>query len=505
MSTTGIRTRRTLAAWLKTFIALGALPLAACGDDFAAHPEDTAEAVLELRAAPVDAGCVRLTVNANGRSVYKSINFVPGGSTSILVQDLPSGPATFSAEVYPGTCETYSATPSWVADPVMTTITAGDPVSVTLTFRRPERASVSLDFPGWAPSIPIDVVAGHGGTTCAAFTDGTMRCRGFDDNGQLGAGDVSGFSYINPFVYRISTTKIASGRTHGCALLADRTMSCWGRNSSGQLGLGTVDQTLQAGPTRIANAGSPLDMAVGLNNTCVVLADRRVACWGSNTGGVLGTTLPNSASYSASQFIIAGVTDAANVSIGRDHACAVTKAGSVYCWGSNASGQLGDGTTTSRNNAVVVPGLTNVAEVAAGSSFTCARTAKGEVYCWGYGSNGVIGDGSTSNRSTPFLVWSIYDVTNIDAGGSFACAAIADGTVRCWGMNNYGQLGDGTTTNRSTPVIPPIGGVLRVSAGDTHACALTSDNQTYCWGDNASGQLGDSSTTNRSTPVWSWW
>jgi len=189
---------------------------------------------------------------------------------------------------------------------------------------------------------------------------------------------------------------------------------------------------------------------------------------------------------------------------GLEHTCALTAAGAVQCWGWNASGQLGDGSTTNKSTPQPVTGLASgVASISSGANHACALTTAGAVQCWGNNGYGQVGNGSTTNQSTPQPVTGLSSgVAAIAAGQFHTCALTTAGAVQCWGANNSGQLGDGSTTNKSTPqpVTGLASGVAFIAAGAAHTCALTLAGAVQCWGSNSSGQLGDGSTTNKSTP-----
>ncbi len=176
--------------------------------------------------------------------------------------------------------------------------------------------------------------------------------------------------------------------------------------------------------------------------------------------------------------------------------------GTVWAWGGNTSGQLGDGTTTTRLTPVRVVGLDNVKYLAAGRTHSLALKNDGTVWAWGDNTYGQLGDGTLTNRSTPVRVQGLSGVVAITTGDWHSVALMSDGTLRAWGDNGTGKLGDGTYTNRSTPVqVSGLTGVLVVSLGSNHSLAMKQDGTVWAWGNNDNGQLGDGTTVRRPTPV----
>jgi len=179
--------------------------------------------------------------------------------------------------------------------------------------------------------------------------------------------------------------------------------------------------------------------------------------------------------------------------------------GTVWSWGSNGFGQLGNGTTSSSPSAAAaVPGLSDVQDVEGGREHVVALTTSGGILVWGSNAYGQLGLGDTANRSqpTPVTVPCTGGVKSVDAGHYSTFALCNDGTVWGWGYNADGQIGDGTRTNRRSPVqVQGITDAVSIAAGRDMSYALRADGTVLAWGDNAYGELGDGTTTDRLTPV----
>lgn len=192
------------------------------------------------------------------------------------------------------------------------------------------------------------------------------------------------------------------------------------------------------------------------------------------------------------------------VDAGDAHTCAVSGDGTVWCWGLNGSGQLGDSTTGDRNQPTLVPGLTGVVQVSAGAAHTCAALDDGSAWCWGANNVGQLGDGTNGDSPVPVPVTGLANVVDLAAGGEHTCA-LSGQTLWCWGLNDKGQLGDNTVIPRNQPVpVSASSGLslaVSVTAGTKHSCAIKTDNTAWCWGDKGSGRLGDGTNTDRLEPA----
>jgi len=236
-----------------------------------------------------------------------------------------------------------------------------------------------------------------------------------------------------------------------------------------------------------------VQLAVGGSHVCQVNGDGTVRCWGNNGSGQIGdgttTTRLTPVSVPAVSSIVA-------IAAGASHTCALFPGGTAVCWGDNARGQLGDGTTATRTSPVTVLGLAGAVALAAGANHTCALLADGTGRCWGDNGGGQLGDGTTATRTTPVPVIGLTDATALAAGLSHTCALVADGTARCWGNNGVGQLGDGSTASHVTPVaVVSLANASAITAGSLHTCALVADGTARCWGNSFFGQLGSGLTT----------
>ena len=339
--------------------------------------------------------------------------------------------------------------------------------------------------------------------TCALTTSGGVKCWGYNSYGGLGDGttthrntpvDVTGLTS--------GVAQIAVGFLHTCALTTSGGVKCWGYNQFGNLGDGTT--THRNTPVDVIGLTSGVaQISAGTYYTCAVMTSGGAKCWGYNGYGNLGD---GTTTQRLTPVDVSGLTSGvAQISAGEWVTCAVTTGGGAKCWGANFYGQLGDGTTTQRLTPVDVSGLTSgVTQISAAYFHTCALMTSGGAKCWGYNAYGNLGDGTTTQRLTPVNVSGLTSgVTQIRTGFFDTCVTTTSGGAKCWGYNGYGNLGDGTTTQRLTPVDVSglTSGVAQIWAGILHTCALTTTGGVNCWGYGIYGGLGNGSFGNSNTPV----
>ena len=276
----------------------------------------------------------------------------------------------------------------------------------------------------------------------------------------------------------------------------------WGTGTSGQLGNNTA--TNRTTPvTTFAGGTNWKQVAGGFSHTAAIKTDGTLWTWGYNTNGQLGDNAVISRSTPVTTF--AGGTNWKQVSGGENHTAAIKTDGTLWTWGFNGYGQIGDNTATNRSTPVTTfAGGTNWKQVACGNNHTAAIKTDGTLWTWGGNSFGRLGDNTAVNRSTP--VTTFAGGTNwkqVSCGGNHTAAIKTDGTLWIWGNNASGQLGDNTATNRSTPVTTFAGGTnwKQVAGGDNHTAAIKTDGTLWTWGFNGYGQIGDNTATNRTTPV----
>jgi alpha-tubulin suppressor-like RCC1 family protein len=328
----------------------------------------------------------------------------------------------------------------------------------------PLGSAVPVTVSGLAQPLTISVGGSH---SCASVSSGlALFCWGDNTFGQIGpAGQVGQPNSIPvqvPGLFNI--TAVAAGRQATCAITSglvgvQRTLFCFGNNMNGQLGVSPSDPRMQqcqfgepCSPTPLTVPGLiPLEVSGGDSHFCAIRDDSSIACWGFNQFGQLGNG-SNADSFVPVLVNLAPFPQAVEVSAGSMHNCALLTDGSVWCWGRNRLGQLGNNTMQDSNVPVHVPLPLRASAVAAGSDTSCALMVDGSIQCWGDNGVGELGAGSNAPSSLiPVAVKGITTATALSTGNDAGqiCAILADGSGQCWGSNVVGELGNGTSGNFS--------------------------------------------------------
>ena len=375
------------------------------------------------------------------------------------------------------------------------------------------RAGYLLDF---SPTRPIyqrgGIMIGQS-HMCAFMNDGSVQCWRNNDYGKLGDGTTD--ASLNPVaVQGITNALFVESRAathHQCALLTDRSVKCWGAFAIGD-DTWDANSTFAKEPTAVQGITNAVAISVSDDFNCVIQDgshfDGSVWCWGSNLYGQLGDGTAGVISGSAAgprktPVQVSGISNVKSVSAGYSHTCALLQDGSAKCWGWNNKGQLGDGSDVEYNTAPsLVLGVTNATSIASGYWHVCALLGGGNVTCWGNNQYGQLGNGATGDKSAAVQVLNITSARTIALGHHHSCALLRSGVIKCWGRNANGQLGDGAFDDRSSPVeVLGITDAISVAAGYAVSCAVLASEEARCWGNNEYGQLGDGSTTGSSIPV----
>ena len=316
-------------------------------------------------------------------------------------------------------------------------------------------------------------ISAGSGFTCALLADGSVRCWGKDGFGELGDGaTTTGGSTVPGGAVALGqgARAITAGADFACALLNDASVRCWGHDDFGQLGDGAITSSINYAPVgSVALGEGAIAITAGAYHACALLADTSVRCWGYDVQGQLGDGPPTTGPNAAPVAPVALGQPVRAISAGGFQSCALLADRTVRCWGDDSAGGLGDGPpATSTNAAPVAPvtlGQGARAISGGGNDSTCALLVNDSVRCWGSDTQGQLGDGGTTspvNAAAGGVVALGQPARAVTAGGYNACALLGDGTVRCWGGDDSGQLGDGgaTLATNASPVgvvgLPPF-------------------------------------------------
>ena len=351
---------------------------------------------------------------------------------------------------------------------------------------------------------------GHGIGIC---TDSTVMTWGWNLSGQLGngyptfTGDCQCFTYAAPIAYLDSVVAVVGGEYHSVALRADGTVRVWGLGASGQLGYGfypTNPCSCAALPVQPIGLPPITSIAAGEDHTLAIADDSTVWAWGDNSHGELGDGIGFAV---ASPVHVVGLSNVVSIGCGNMHSLAIKNDGTVWAWGWNISGQLGDTTHTTRLTPVQVYGLTDVIAVDGGSLHSAALKNDGTVWVWGTNYYHQLLDTALVDTAAPIRIPGLNDVRAIACGRYHTVVLKNDSTVWSWGYSYNGNMGDGSSGGLYPDTLVQatgITGVVEIAAEGDHTMALKSDGTVWSWGYNYYGQLGDNTRLNRSTAVRMW-
>lgn len=287
-----------------------------------------------------------------------------------------------------------------------------------------------------------------------------------------------------------AVTQVAAGGLHSLALRSDGTVWAWGQNFAGQLGNGTG--TASSTPVQVLALTRVIQVSANALHSLALRSDGTVWEWGYD--GIADQPSPVQ---------VPGLTGVTKISAGGQFSLALRSDGTVWAWGRNQLGQLGNGTTANSEIPVQVTGLSQVTNISAGFDASLATRTRGitattSVWAWGGNASGQLGDGTLTGHLTPEQVTGINTsfIAGISAGYQFAVVLGTDGSVWGWGADGSGQLDKAPTSNPVTRPLELTGmnsGIIQVSAGYDHALALESNGTALAWGDNSAGELGDGS------------
>jgi alpha-tubulin suppressor-like RCC1 family protein len=349
------------------------------------------------------------------------------------------------------------------------------------------------------------------------YVGDTLWNWGSGTGGQLGDNTITNRSTpVTTFAGGTNWKQVAGGNNHTAAIKTDGTLWTWGSNGSGQLGDGT--RTQRNTPVTTFTGGTNWKQVTSKgDHTAAIKTDGTLWTWGQNNSGQIGNN--SSGIYETTPVTtFAGGTNWKQVTCGVSHTAAIKTDGTLWTWGRNSYGTLGDNTTNTRCTPVTTfAGGTNWKQVAGGGLHTAAIKTDGTLWTWGlnsaFGTNlGALGDNTIINRSVPVTTFAGGTNWKQVTCGSFHTAAIkTDGTLWTWGCNDLtafipnslGALGDNTIITRSVPVTTFAGGTnwKQVTCGGYHTSAIKTDGTLWTWGRNSYGNLGDNTIINRSTPV----
>ncbi len=346
--------------------------------------------------------------------------------------------------------------------------------------------------------------------------DDTLWCWGHNRYGQLGDGTTTnrttpvqvsgGGTWIDVSARGAEFQSDPNAHSGTCAIKTDGSLYCWGSNQYEGLGRAGYTAGDASVPTLVSFPGSWKKIAGGYYTSCAIRSDDRLFCWGNDLYGQLGDGAGNTTGYTAREVSGGGTWK----SISSDplfnvNFCAIKSDDTGWCWGHNASGRLGDGTVNDRYvpTSVSVTGVTTWKMLSAGVDGSCGIKTDDTGWCWGDDASGQVGNGAAGGSYTPVQL-STTGVSTwkyINAGSGSNCGIKTDETAWCWGYGQEGNMGNGNVVDTNVPTAVSGGFSWKAISTDWAACGIRADDTLWCWAENFYGAVGNGTTTQVNTPV----
>jgi alpha-tubulin suppressor-like RCC1 family protein len=355
--------------------------------------------------------------------------------------------------------------------------------------------ALALGMAGTAGAVSAPSQDAQARVTATLIQSHVVASWGLNTEGELGDGSTTTRGQYGDVRAGNDVVQVAAGMVHALAVRSDGTVWAWGSNGHGELGDGT--QTDRSEPVQVAGLTGITRVTAGAFFSLALRSDGTVWAWGANQNGQLGRKTVTDHEVTPAR--VAVLNHVTKIAAGHDFALALRSDGIVFAWGRGQLGQLGNGTTADSPVPVKIAGLSRVTGIAAGWEASLATENDGisaltSVWAWGGNEYGELGDGTTAGHATPERVTGIPAyVAGASAGAGFAAVLGTDGSVWDWGANGLGQLGvapESSIVTRPVNAFAAGGGITQLSAGHAHMLALKSDGTVLAWGFNQSGQLG---------------